>query len=170
MRSTVVTSGVLGSVALLGALLYGCGDNLSGTCTDTATCAPDGSASDSAGEGDATGEGGGDANGGGDAARDSADGGAGDAPGDSIADRSDGFDGFFCDPNWTPKDNACVIADMFGVFVSPGGASGAAGTKAAPLNTVQSGNRFGEVEREAFVRLRRERMTRNSSSARVSTA
>ena len=44
MRRTIVTGSVFASAAM--SLLFACGDDLNGTCTDTSTCAPDGSTSE----------------------------------------------------------------------------------------------------------------------------
>ncbi len=56
---------------------------------------------------------------------------------DALADATEGADGFMCDPSKTPSEEACVIADGLGVFVSPMGSDMAgAGTKESPFATV----------------------------------
>lgn len=44
-----------------------------------------------------------------------------------------------CDLSKGLKDSPSCIADQVGVFVSPGGNDGAAGTKASPLGTIAKG-------------------------------
>jgi hypothetical protein len=44
-----------------------------------------------------------------------------------------------CDPVRSPSEDPCVIDEMFGVFVSPLGSDGNAGTRASPLMTVGHG-------------------------------
>jgi hypothetical protein len=53
--------------------------------------------------------------------------------GTDAADAGDGFDGYTCDPTQLPSQDPCVINDAYGVFVSPTGRSGAAGTMADPF-------------------------------------
>ncbi|MCA9585779.1 MAG: hypothetical protein KC657_10520 [Myxococcales bacterium] len=43
-----------------------------------------------------------------------------------------------CDPAAEPKDSPKCVDDTYGVFVSKGGVAGAAGTKAAPLASIQA--------------------------------
>jgi hypothetical protein len=112
-----VGAGLLSTLALAA---YGCGQTSSGSCEDTATCA----ATDSGGDHTAP-----DA----DAAPEAE--GALDA-GVDAADAGDGFDGHACDPTKTPAQDPCVISDMYGVFVSPTGRSGAAGTMSDPFSRV----------------------------------
>ncbi len=138
MRSFLITCAVLSTASVAIAIAAsGCS---SASCDDTNTCGltdTDGATADGQGGDGMTGEGGGD--GGGDSSRD-ADGGASDAPSDSIADRSDGFDGFTCDVAKTPKDDNCVLLGFLntGVFVAPYGTTGAAGTAAAPVDTINT--------------------------------
>jgi hypothetical protein len=44
-----------------------------------------------------------------------------------------------CDSSHVPKDDACVVADAYGVFVSTSGLDTAAGTMSAPLKTISEG-------------------------------
>ena len=138
MRSFLITCAVLSTASIAIAIAAsGCS---SASCDDTNSCGLtdiDGATADGqGGDGMTGGEGGG-----GDASRD-ADGGASDAPSDSIADRSDGFDGFTCDVAKTPKDDNCVLLGFLntGVFVAPApfGTAGAAGTAAAPVDTINT--------------------------------
>src|SRR5579884_2464920 len=48
-------------------------------------------------------------------------------------------DAVACDPTKDPKDEPCVVADAFGVFVATSGRSGATGTSADPLGTIADG-------------------------------
>ena len=66
------------------------------------------------------------------------DGGGGpDGPG---AGRSDAFpDVRGCDPSKSPSEEACVVAEAYGIFVSPAGSDGSAGTRSAPLATLGHG-------------------------------
>ncbi len=50
-----------------------------------------------------------------------------------------GGTGPHCDESLSPAEDSCVIADELAVFVSPAGESGAAGTRAEPLGSVQAG-------------------------------
>jgi hypothetical protein len=90
---------------------------------------------DAGADGDAGGEGG--------ARRDGdawdADGGLGDVASDAAADRGDGSDGFKCPTTAEPKDEACVIDESLGVFVSPSGSATGAGTRATPLRSIDAG-------------------------------
>jgi hypothetical protein len=65
---------------------------------------------------------------------------SGDALVDAGLDAADGFDGFVCDPTKAPHDEACVIADIYGVFVAPAQSGGSdttgTGTQTKPYATV----------------------------------
>jgi len=120
MRGELVWIGLsAGLVSALSALAYGCGQTSSGSCADNGTCP----ASLEAGADTGADE---DADAGADAGLDAA----------TDADVGDGFDGSVCDPSKTPFDDPCVVADKYGVFVSPTGHNGAAGTMADPLLAV----------------------------------
>ena len=58
---------------------------------------------------------------------------------DAALDAADGFDGFVCDENNSPHDDPCVVANAYGVFVSPQGHDGAVGTMSDPLRSVAEG-------------------------------
>ncbi len=62
----------------------------------------------------------------------SADGGGNDGGADVVAPRG-------CDLTKGPKDSTSCIVDAVGVFVSPTGDDGAAGTKGAPVKTIAKG-------------------------------
>jgi hypothetical protein len=93
-----------------------------GDCSSHFQCAPPKEASDDTAEPDATTE----------AAADR------DAGGDVLDGLSD-VDAVACDPSKSPRDDACVIADAYAVFVSPSGHDAAAGTMGDPLKTVTEG-------------------------------
>jgi hypothetical protein len=64
------------------------------------------------------------------------DGGAGrDGPGAS--DVSPDVGG--CDSSQSPSEQACVVAEAYGIFVSPAGSDRSAGTRSAPLATIGHG-------------------------------
>jgi hypothetical protein len=130
------------SAATCGASLLWTGCS-STSCDDTNTCG--GTATDGSADGLATQDG----NGGGDVVTGSdgdIDGGAtdgggtGDAIVDAPFDNWDGFDGFTCLGTWTPKDNACVLDDSFGIFVATTASGGSdttgTGAKAKPFATL----------------------------------
>jgi hypothetical protein len=65
-----------------------------------------------------------------------ADGGGGpDGPGGSEASPDVGG----CDPSKSPSEEACVVAEAYGVFVSPAGSDSNAGTRSAPVATLGHG-------------------------------
>ncbi len=104
-----------GLLFVLAVAAYGCGQTSSGSCKDNGTCAAPMDA-------------------GGDQTMPSVESGAeaSDAGADA-ADAGDGFDGYVCDPTKTPAQDPCVITFTDGVFVSPTGRNGAAGTMADPF-------------------------------------
>jgi len=106
-----------GLLSVLAAMAYGCGQTSSGTCADNGTCATVMEAG-----GDQTADG----------PETASEGGSPEA-GTDAADAGDGFDGYTCDPTQLPSQDPCVINDAYGVFVSPTGRSGAAGTMADPF-------------------------------------
>ncbi len=55
---------------------------------------------------------------------------------DTMVDVWDGYDGFTCDPSQPPSTEPCVIADGYGIFVATGGSASAAGTEAAPVDSI----------------------------------
>jgi hypothetical protein len=65
------------------------------------------------------------------------DAGSRDAASDGAAEG--GRDAAACDRASTPHDDACVIDEAYGVFVSPAGSDSNPGTKAAPLLTIGQG-------------------------------
>lgn len=93
-------------------LAYGCGLMSAGTCADTATCAPDASIGD-----------------------------VNVPTGDTGSDAADGgvpIDAQ-CDPTLDPSVESCLVANAYGVFVSPNGNDNAAGTRGAPVKTIRQG-------------------------------
>ena len=127
------TTGVLLGLATA-SLLAGCPafpgavcDN--GACDNLDGAAGDGIANDGASGSDGANDGG--------VSQDGGDGGGSDGPSDALTDNWDGFDGFICPTTAAPKDQACVIDESLGVFVSPtGNDSTGAGTKAMPYATI----------------------------------
>jgi uncharacterized membrane protein YgcG len=65
------------------------------------------------------------------------DGGLRDGASDSAAEARQ--DASMCDPTKSPHDDACVIDEAYGVFVSPTGSDSNQGTKSAPLRTIGRG-------------------------------
>ena len=66
-----------------------------------------------------------------------ADGGGLDGAADS-ATADEGLDGPACDPTAAPSVAPCVITESLGVFVSPAGTDSAAGTRTAPMQTINA--------------------------------
>jgi hypothetical protein len=64
---------------------------------------------------------------------------AGSRDGASDGAAEGGRDAAACDRASTPHDDACVIDEAYGVFVSPAGSDSNPGTKAAPLLTIGQG-------------------------------
>ncbi len=141
MRAWRLTAGLCGGIVATSFVLYACGTDESGTCSDTLTCATDDGGSDgSNSDGPATTDGSADAthhDGGLDGGTDSMATGDGDADiADTMVDVWDGYDGFTCDPSQPPSTEPCVIADGYGIFVATGGSASAAGTEAAPVDSI----------------------------------
>jgi hypothetical protein len=141
MRTWVVAFGLAGCGASLAAVFAGCGGSsgceFDGTCGGTATDgSADGLATQDGNGGDVVPGSDGDVDGG---ATDG--GGTGDAIVDAPFDNWDGFDGFTCDFTKTPSQDptGCSLDDAHGVFVSPTGVDGAAGTRGAPLKKIGDG-------------------------------
>src|SRR5579859_5966628 len=44
-----------------------------------------------------------------------------------------------CDRSKAPSEEGCVVAEAYGIFVSPAGSDGSAGTRSAPLATIGHG-------------------------------
>ncbi|HXX66887.1 MAG TPA: hypothetical protein VEK07_06885, partial [Polyangiaceae bacterium] len=112
------------AVACLAALIHGCGQMSAGTCVDTATCMPDASASTVSGPGEAgpTGDG-----------------------GDAAAPPPDAQ----CDPSLDPSVESCLVADTYGVFVSPDGGDANPGTREKPVRTIGQGIRVAVANVDA---------------------
>jgi hypothetical protein len=126
MRRWMLWLGVMAAALLVVAFGYGCGETTAGTCADNGTCVNEAGAFDGAPDVSVVPE----AGGGGD------DGGTG----SSEAGSSGGEAGpSACNTAGEPKDTPCLIDEMYGVFVSPAGNDGAAGTRAAPLKTLTAG-------------------------------
>jgi hypothetical protein len=67
-------------------------------------------------------------------------------PGDSgtadatlAADAGPSIDSAACDPTKGPHEEPCVVSEAYGVFVSPTGSDGFAGTRASPFRTIAEG-------------------------------
>jgi hypothetical protein len=148
-RGEAVTS--LAAMALGCVVGAGCSSGPAGDCASNAMCIP----ADATTEGDAEGGALGEAEGG--VLADAGDSETGvsadatmsdartDAPGDapneapSDAPTDAPRDGFVCDSTKAPHDEACVVANAYGVFVSASGSDTAAGTMADPLRTITAG-------------------------------
>ncbi len=59
--------------------------------------------------------------------------------GDADAGDDDGSPLMGCVPSKTPKEDACVVNDVFGVFVAPSGDDSSQGKKSAPFKTIDRG-------------------------------
>ena len=112
MRGWILWVGLMAAGLLAAALAYGCGETSFGTCADNATCPVDGGSVDGTASAD----------GASDAATMHPDAGPGDdgstAPpteGGAVVDGTPGT----CDPGMEPKDEPCLLASTYGVFVSP---------------------------------------------------
>ena len=55
------------------------------------------------------------------------------------ADAAPPIDSALCDPTKGPHDEACVVDEAYGVFVSPTGSDAFAGTRASPFRTIAEG-------------------------------
>ncbi|MCL4756659.1 MAG: hypothetical protein KJ015_41295, partial [Myxococcales bacterium] len=121
---------VLGAIAAGAAGTVACGGEDFDSCEANATCPPgtggtDGGTGGSGGSGGTSGTGGTGNTGG--------TGGAGGTGGTG----GTGGDGGGCDTSKTPSEEACLVADEFGVFVSPTGDDSANdGTKSKPFKTI----------------------------------
>ncbi len=158
MRTTWILGGAAG-LLVTGMIAVGCGSD-EPTCEDTRTCGNPGTGGTSGqgGTGGASGTGGtagesgqggtggtseggtgGTGGGGGEDAGDDAEAGGG-ASGSGGQDAGDAEAEPYCDPGWMPGDDACVVHEEHGVFVSPLGADGAGcGTRTSPCATLGKG-------------------------------
>jgi hypothetical protein len=129
------TLAMLSAAFAVGGLLA-CSDDFSSDCENTATCDPP---ADSGADGNGgSGGQGGSAAGGGSGGRGGATGGtSGNGNG---GDAGGGGDGGSCDASKSPSEDACVIDERYGVFVSPSGDDATAdGTKDNPFGTLGKG-------------------------------
>ncbi len=62
-----------------------------------------------------------------------------DAPAADTGTPEETAEGATCDGTGAPSDDPCVISEAYGVFVSPVGADGNVGTRAAPVFTIGHG-------------------------------
>ncbi|MGE0321023.1 MAG: hypothetical protein AB7K71_04670 [Polyangiaceae bacterium] len=132
------------SLVLTGLSLSLCVACVDSTCDDTNSCphgtagaAGSGGTAGTSGSGGTSGGTGGTAGNGGSAGSGGS-AGAG-ATGGTAGAAGSGGTGPQCDPTSLPGDDACVIDDEYGVFVSPSGSDSNGGTMAAPFATVGKG-------------------------------
>jgi hypothetical protein len=139
MRAWRLKAGLVGGIAATSFVLFACGTDESGTCSDTLTCAGDDASTgmEAGADGPTTLDGAADASHH-DGGADGGDAMEGDSDiADTMVDVWDGYDGFTCDPSQDPMSEPCVIADGYGVFVAASGDdTNGTGTMEHPYKTL----------------------------------
>ncbi|MBK7578930.1 MAG: hypothetical protein IPI67_01880 [Myxococcales bacterium] len=126
---------VLVAIGASAALVAGCGGEDFGSCEANATCGTGGKDGGTGATGGTSGTGG--SGGTGNTGGTSGTGGTGNTGGTAGSGGVAGGDGGTCDPTKSPGSEPCLIADDYGVFVSPkGDDTSGNGTKASPYKTL----------------------------------